>query len=186
MGCYSENDNVFPFCHLAINVLDTGQNDFCLLSCNWFLFSNIVLGLWWKQLDFLALMFKQTHVRTAINVNIIVKYLGSSKDNLTHIHSYHIVPYLVLINNKLYRDKAPLCNIKCSFIDPRYFIRMTVEFSFQTNLIYNHWGDIIDTTPTIYYHITISFSNLGQCVKNVSTSPDITNLRLYQGTPDYR
>ena len=119
-----------------------------------------------------------------INVNTIVKYLGSSKDNLTHIHGYHIAPYLVLINSELYRDKTPLCNIKCDLTNLRYFIRMRMEFCFQTNLIFNHGGDNIDTTLTIHYHLTILFFNLGECVKNVSPSPVITNLWLCQGTPD--
>ena len=104
-------------------------------------------------------------------MNIIVKYPGSSKDNLTHIYDYHITPYLVLISSKLYRDKAHPCNIKCGLIDSRYFIRMRMEFCFQTNLVFNHGGDNIDTTLTIHYHLTILFFNLGECVKNVSTSP---------------
>jgi len=58
-------------------------------------------------------------------------------------------------------------------------------FNFQTKLVYNHRGDNINVTPTIHYHLTVSFSNLGECIKNVSTFSFIANLRLCQGTPDY-
>ena len=47
----------------------------------------------------------------AVNVNIVVKYPGSPKDNLAHIYGYNITPYFVLIISELYRDKALLCNI---------------------------------------------------------------------------
>jgi len=45
-------------------------------------------------------------------MDIIVKYLMSSKDNLmTHIHGYDVIPYFVFINSELYGNKAPFSNI---------------------------------------------------------------------------